>query len=165
VTHVPRGHATATHHPCHSPCATATARTPNRPVAPLFELDRPDRYQPHRCGPGAWLPSDSFHTYDGPTVFGTDTDWTNETPASQNQPVDAVTSPPLLNSDAEITQLPPGLLDSPPHPVHEPADTDAAITAIQRLCSDILTPPPAAVLLGGDPLSPVFFIIAIDPLQ
>jgi hypothetical protein len=155
VTHVPRGHATATHAipPVQQPLPAHPTALSHRSLSWIDPtVTNPTGADPVLGPDGeAWLPSDSFHTYDGPTVFGTDTDWTNETPASQNQPVDPVTSPPLLNSDAEITQLPLGLLDSPPHPVHEPADTDAVITAIQRLCSTTVS---VGQGHGGRPFAP-----------
>jgi hypothetical protein len=106
-----------------------------------------------------WLQMDPFHSYDGPTVFGPDTTWTTEEPPVHTWPTaDAASANtstlPLLDPDAETTQLPPGLLDSPPHPTWQPATTEQAeqtATDIQRLCNDMLTPPQVVVLPTPQP--------------
>jgi hypothetical protein len=54
-------------------------------------------------------------------------------------------SAPTLDSDTELTYLPPGLLDSPPHPTPHPSIPNA--TDLQRLCTTVLIAPVAPILI------------------
>jgi hypothetical protein len=88
-----------------------------------------------------WLPPD------GPTVFGPDMEWLLPPNNLDQSATATAAASPLLDSDFEDTALPPGLLDSPPHPLISDMDATPAGTGIQSLCTAVLAPPPPAVLL------------------
>lgn len=67
-----------------------------------------------------------------------------------------IASPPLLDTDAEDTTLPPGLLDSPPsdHPdADADGDAERAPSPAQRFL-DTMTAPPPAPALPHPPVTP-----------
>jgi hypothetical protein len=98
-----------------------------------------------------WLPADPFHDYSGPSVFGPATDGDGADPITHSSSPASNASTPTLDSDAELTHLPPGL-DSPPHLDSLPTLDQAPAADIQRLCDAVLTAPTSPVLqlpLGG----------------
>jgi hypothetical protein len=97
------------------------------------------------------LPQDPFHRYEGPSAFGPGTEWGTEAlPLHPVEPdtaaANATIASPMLDSDAEETHLPPGLLDSPPHQSSLPPPSSPHTANLHRLCDSILAPPPVAVL-------------------
>jgi hypothetical protein len=80
---------------------SATHRAPPATVNPDEEL---------------WLPNDPFHGFDGPSVFGPKIDWDTELPSTIITLAISSRSPSPIDSKAEFTHLPPGLLDSPMPP-------------------------------------------------
>jgi hypothetical protein len=70
-----------------------------------------------------WLPSDPFNGYDGPIVFGPDYGWEAEIINLTSTNTNSKTL--ALDSEAELTHLPPGLLDSPPTEHKVPPPTSA----------------------------------------
>jgi hypothetical protein len=87
-----------------------------------------------------WLPAEPLHGYNGPTVFGPDCGWETEFITLVN--TNTTSGTPSLDSDAELTHLPPLLLDSPTsdHNASPPP------SAIQTLCAYITTVAPSAIL-------------------
>jgi hypothetical protein len=53
------------------------------------------------------LPKDLFHAYDGPTVFGLDTEWTATKPNLATATNESSSPASPINHDVEITHLPP----------------------------------------------------------
>jgi hypothetical protein len=79
-------------------------------------------------------------------MFGPSENWSYEflPPIHANT---SSSSPPLVvDSDAETTNLPPGLLDSPPHPEDSSTPID-----IQQICASLLKTPPTPVLAAPPP--------------
>jgi hypothetical protein len=83
---------------------------------------------------------DPFNGYDDPTVFGPDYGWEAEIINLTSTNTNSET--PSLDSEAELTHLLPGLLDSPPTEHKAPPPT----SAIQSLCANITAVAPAALL-------------------
>jgi hypothetical protein len=90
------------------------------------------------------LPKDPFHAYTGPTVFGPDT--TQDPIAADSDTSQPRRAASPLDSDAEQTNLPPGLMDSPPHAAPDDPPHSPPATAIDQLCSSIITTRPPPVL-------------------
>jgi hypothetical protein len=64
-----------------------------------------------------WLPNDPFHGFDGPSVFGPETDWATELPSTTVSTANSSRPASPIDSEVNFTHLPPDLLDSPtPHP-------------------------------------------------
>jgi hypothetical protein len=69
-----------------------------------------------------WPPTDPFHGFDDPLVFGPTTKWgTDALPVLPLTLTHAVANSPTLDLDAEDTNLPPRLLDSPPEHAPQPS--------------------------------------------
>jgi hypothetical protein len=154
----------ATLHPPTAQILTTTIATAHRPTPHVINWTEapPSVHRDRFNGPDGelWLPKDPFHSYEGPSVFGTSTTWFAEQPRADDSPANPTavhpTEPqttqttiesPTLSSDVENTCLPTGLLDSPTRPGDDEGDN----TGIQSLCATLLTAPPTAVLPAPAP--------------
>jgi hypothetical protein len=70
-----------------------------------------------------WPSTDLFHGFDDPSVFGPTTKWGTDALLVLRTPTHAAANSPTLDLDAEDTNLPPGLLNSPPELGIEPHQT------------------------------------------
>jgi hypothetical protein len=93
-----------------------------------------------------WFPTDSFHAYEGPTVFRPDVDWHLNRSLHHNSVTVVDATPPQLSPDAEHTLLPPGLMQSPPRQEENLVEYGAQDPAIQALCAAMIVQPSPVVL-------------------
>jgi hypothetical protein len=145
-------------------CLEATLTPPTTPLPLATQLNQDDSQVTKQChvatwadtppfvpcdhepllGPDGeiWLPKDPFHSYDSPSTFDPETEWSVAPSNLAPLVVHVASPPPSLSPDAEANLLPHGLLHSPLQ--HEAAiiSVDVHDVGISSLCAAIINAPP-----------------------